>query len=88
LVSKPRFGAPGKKRRISGIWDFDYPVETPAIVNGRTFGAAKFALTATETPSGIIAAVNYGEKPIGQLGFAAGAVFENGMATIRNLLTP
>lgn len=63
-------------------------LEVPAILNGITIGTATFTVTATETPSEVIATVTYGERPIGQLGFAAGTGFENVMATIQNLLTP
>jgi hypothetical protein len=63
-------------------------MEVPAVVNGRTIGTATFTVTAIETPGGVTATVNFGEKLIGQLGFASGTGFENVMATIRNLLTP
>jgi hypothetical protein len=52
------------------------------------FGTATFTVTATELPTKVIATVNYGERLIGELEFAAGTGFENVMATIRNLMTP
>jgi hypothetical protein len=63
-------------------------MDVPAIVNGRTIGTATFTVTATESPSGVIGTVSYGERLIGKLRFAAGTGFENVMATIRERLTP
>ena len=63
-------------------------MEVRAVANGRTIGFATFTLTAKETPSEVIATVNYGEKFIDQRTFDAGTSFENVVATIQNLLTP
>jgi len=63
-------------------------IDVPVTIDGSICAHATFTVTATETPSKVIATITYEGKLIGEPEFDTGTDIENVIAAIRNQLTP